>query len=443
MMPPLINDRTILNGLTAGFALVMVLLSLAAFVAVHRSQDIQTTAASSVAEHLAAARVMDEFQIQQETMGQLLFDLLDSESNSHALAARIKALKQDLERISPPDSRPEIDALWKELRSEGHAFASAGSALLKTDPKQRDNVERDLEHHYDRFVNLSTKVLRTQQANASRLENQIQLQSAGLRTHSVWLLGSCLALSLAGAIVTIRLTARSFETMRWQAEELNRVSWQMLESQEDTARRFAHEMHDELGQSLTGLKAVLQGISPGDFGARRPHCIDLLDESIRNVRELSQLLRPVVLDDFGLEAALRWLSERFQERTRIDVAYESHLSGRLPDQTETHLFRITQEALTNIARHSGATKTRISIGEESGRAVLVIEDNGRGLQQADTISAPSLGIVGMRARARQVGGALHIENIASGGVRISVWAPFERTISHADKEDAHSVSGRS
>jgi two-component system NarL family sensor kinase len=259
-----------------------------------------------------------------------------------------------------------------------------------------------------------------------------------LGRESLWLLGACLGLSLIGAVVTMRVTATSFRLVRWQSEELTRVSWHMLESQETTARRFSHEMHDELGQALTGIKALVRSMSADD--RRREECLKLLDEAIGNVRELSQLLRPVVLDDFGLDAALRWLAERFEERTRIRVSYSSNLKQRLPDQTETHLFRIAQEALTNVARHSAATLTHIRIHEETSRVTLVIEDNGKGLPAGSGSRASTLGMVGMRARARQVGGELRLERAEEGGVRITVWAPLKMEGTDALQENAHPVS---
>jgi signal transduction histidine kinase len=148
--------------------------------------------------------------------------------------------------------------------------------------------------------------------------------------------------------------------------------------------------------------------------AARPR-LTLLDETIGNVRELSQLLRPIILDDFGLPAALRWLAERFEERTRIEV--ETIFSGidRLPDEVETHLYRITQEALTNIARHAGATSARLELLQTDGRIVLTITDNGTGLppdRLAGRLESPSLGLVGMRARADQLGGQFSLSQSA-------------------------------
>lgn len=437
MLSPVINQKRILAGLASGFGLVLLLLSIAGFVTIHRAQVIQTTAATALRVHLANARTIDRFQVQQERMGKLLWDLLDTDNWEPSVYRKVDSLTRELETITRGDDseQPRL----AELRAAALAVTEAARHLLNARPPAREALARALEQRYDSFTALATQVVRMQAASSAELERQIQIQSTQLGNESFWLLGACLALSLAGAITTITITARSFRLMRWQSEELNRVSWHMLETQEATARRFSHELHDELGQSLAGLKALVRSMPAVD--GRREDCLHLLDQAIGNVRELSQLLRPVVLDDFGLDAALRWLTDRFEVRTRIHVKFESNLKSRLPEQVETHLFRIAQEALTNIASHSGATQTRILVREDAARLNLVIEDNGKGLTASNGPRAPSLGMVGMRARARQIGGELKVEKGEQGGVRIAVWAPLKLENVDADKEDAHFVGG--
>jgi signal transduction histidine kinase len=170
-----------------------------------------------------------------------------------------------------------------------------------------------------------------------------------------------------------------------------------------------------------------------DWVARRADCLKLVDTAIANVRELSQLLRPVILDDFGLDASLRWLSERFSERTGVRVDYKSTFQGRLADETETHLFRIAQEAFTNIARHSGASVVRLHLEADKTSVGLSVEDNGRGLRGGDNAYSPSLGLTGMRARARQAGGQFRMAKPTGGGLRIEVRVPKAMT------EDMHAV----
>ena len=171
-------------------------------------------------------------------------------------------------------------------------------------------------------------------------------------------------------------------------------------------------MHDDLGQALTGLKSMLRRASPADFDAQRPAMTELRDEAVSNVRELSQLLRPVIPDDFGLDAGLAWLVERFSQRTHIETEYSCTFAGRLPDAIETHLFRIAQEALTNIARHSGAVKAAVRLTAAGSAVSLVIEDQGSGMD----LNLPSAGngTVGIRARVRQLEGKLTMVNRSEG-----------------------------
>jgi signal transduction histidine kinase len=137
---------------------------------------------------------------------------------------------------------------------------------------------------------------------------------------------------------------------------------------------------------------------------------------------MSQLLRPTILDDFGLDAALRSLTENFSQRTGIVVAYGSGLNGsRLGDQVETNLFRIAQEALTNIARHAHANSVSVEIEMHSGQVSMVIRDNGQGF---DLFARPNgLGLAGMRTRAQACGGTWKMETTSGKGLKIEVKCP--------------------
>jgi signal transduction histidine kinase len=157
-----------------------------------------------------------------------------------------------------------------------------------------------------------------------------------------------------------------------------------------------------------------------------------VDEAIGNVRQMSQLLRPTILDDFGLEAGLRWLAEGFAARTGIEVAVDSSYSGRLPDETETHLFRISQEALTNIARHAGAKHVQMKLTSSGGEIRLSIQDDGCGLSDAPA-GGRGLGLIGIRARARSAGGDVTVRSRPGQGVLIEVRVPL-----HHLQDETHS-----
>jgi signal transduction histidine kinase len=235
-------------------------------------------------------------------------------------------------------------------------------------------------------------------------------------------------LALGCSVLTVRITTRLFGEMHRQASELGRVSWHMLQTQESVARRFSHELHDELGQSLAALKANLGALTPGNpsDANRQADSLQVVEEAIRNVRELSQLLRPTILDDFGLDASLRWLTERFTQRTGITVHYESDFRGRLSDQSETHLYRIAQEALTNVARHSGAGEVWMQLVADGSEIQFDIRDNGRGMAPKQEQRNGGLGLVSIEARARSAGGQTRIDSAEGDGMRIEVRIPREQ-----------------
>lgn len=294
----------------------------------------------------------------------------------------------------------------------------------------------------DRIRDMAQALVREHLIRSERgaqVEAIIVRESQELMDDLAWVLGICFVLAVGTAGLTVWTIQRAFAKLEWQATELAHVSWHMIDGHEKMARRFSHEMHDELGQSLSGLRRMLSRIPEADFGTIRPECVGIVDEVLQNVRKLSQALRPVILDDLGLDSGLRWLCERFTQRTQVPVEYSSNFNERLAEPVETHLFRITQEALTNIARHSEATEGCVSL-HVSGRTVqLEIADNGRGLKQASAAKNPSLGMVGMRARARQLGGELIVENRNEGGVRIRVEVPLQKVEPSAEQEDSSFV----
>jgi len=294
------------------------------------------------------------------------------------------------------------------------AFSAEARRLLALE-NPTTLLSRDLFRQHEDLLGIASKLAAASRQNAAAARQQIDFRSGELLRHSAILLGALLLLALVCALLTFRLTIGLLRRMESQSSELSRVSWHMLENQEIAARRFSHELHDELGQSLTAAKANLLSLkSAAGDGRRLEDCVRLLDGAIQNVRELSHLLHPTILDDFGLDAALRWLAEGFTARTGIEVSYQSEFSGRLPDETETHLFRICQEALTNVARHSGASRVEIRLRPEGDQIKLRVWDNGRGLAAGEQAESQGMGLVGMRARARSAGGELTIRSTNGG-----------------------------
>ena len=421
-----ITQRTVMWGLSAGFALVLVLLGIAGLVAVRDSHAIRRSAGGLVQEQLLIARLLNEVQVEENTLTEVLHRLTRTPQTldrSASLRELVEA-DQSVARLAVDAATTPKARVWRQLEQSVRSFSKeARSALDQDDPISEESITSLFSRH-DEVVELIHDLLRDSSEHLRTSDEQIERQSRDLADESALLLGSSLILAGLCAIGTILFVRHSIRRIEWQTDEINRVSWHMLQTQEETARRFSHELHDELGQSLAAVRANLTSKSQDDQLERRADCVQLVDEAIANVRELSQLLRPVILDDFGLDAGLRWLTEKFGQRMRIKLEYESYLAGRLQSETETHLFRIAQEALTNIARHAQATQVVVHLEAVAAIVRLSISDNGHGLPPDRQESPASLGLIGMRARARECGGTLDLQPMQPQGLRIVVEVPL-------------------
>jgi signal transduction histidine kinase len=207
--------------------------------------------------------------------------------------------------------------------------------------------------------------------------------------------------------------------------ELRRLSNRLMTMQDEERRRIAREIHDGLGQELAAAKMIMDGILAKDSTptARQAarDASDLVDRAIKQVRTISHLLHPPLLDEVGLVSALRWFLEGLSDRSGIEVQLEVEPSDldRLKPELETAVFRIIQEALTNMFRHSGAHKGLVSLKEKDGQIVVVVSDDGRGIQEEVVQLRPDslgVGIGGMRQRVTELGGRLKLSNAKPGTI---------------------------
>jgi signal transduction histidine kinase len=213
-----------------------------------------------------------------------------------------------------------------------------------------------------------------------------------------------------------------------------------LESvREEERTHIAREIHDELGQQLTamrfGLKSLKTQLAQGapDSPAlnRVSDLTGLVDSMIGDIRRIATELRPQVLDAFGMVAAIEWLAQDFRKRTGIACEYEGPKDLLVDRELATAVFRICQESLTNVARHAHASAARIFLAADDEWLSLEISDNGKGISQEILVETRSLGVIGMRERARMAGGELIIGGDGEQGASIRVRFPFESSRSHA------------
>ena len=199
--------------------------------------------------------------------------------------------------------------------------------------------------------------------------------------------------------------------------EFRRLARSVMRVQEDERRRIARELHDGVGQNLAALKhqlALLQPVAPGAGHDRIGECIALCAQVLEDTRHLSRLLRPQVLDDLGLVAALQWLVRGVDGRDGLQVELQVEQPPSLEPDLQTVLFRVAQEALGNVARHAGATRALLRLARRADLAVLTVWDDGKGFDVAAAGLRASRGeaggLAGMRERLRLHGGQLQVES---------------------------------
>lgn len=226
--------------------------------------------------------------------------------------------------------------------------------------------------------------------------------------------------------------ARLEETQRQleaQNAELKRLSQEILLAQENERRRLALELHDEVGQSLTGLKLLLdhqEGAALPVLQAICAQALEITTDLLYRVRELSLDLRPTVLDDFGLLAALDWLFKRFSQQTSLRISHNIAPldERRFPKAVETAAFRLVQEALTNIVRHAGVQEATVTLVIEPDWLEITIVDAGAGFDPQQIPPGHSTGISGMRERVRLAGGEFSIQSAPGEGTLIAARFPL-------------------
>ncbi|MGH9380998.1 MAG: sensor histidine kinase [Thermoanaerobaculia bacterium] len=223
-----------------------------------------------------------------------------------------------------------------------------------------------------------------------------------------------------------REVARSERRFR----RLSRAVWQV---QEEEHRRLARELHDGLGQLLVALKGRLEMLSRGDLDTAATsavaECVAMAAEALEQTRELSRLLRPTVLDDLGLESALRWLARTLRARSGLEVALTTRgAEQRIDPDIETLAFRVVQEALTNVLKHSGTRQAEVDLAVEDQQLRLVVRDRGRGFEPqralAELEEHGGLGLRGIHDRVGLLGGRTRVESTPGAGTTLHVRVPL-------------------
>jgi signal transduction histidine kinase len=388
-------------------------------------------------------------------------DLLDDDPGRLKLSlGQVSAIRLEsrnhldlLIRLTPAGMDPRIEAFRKEL----DGYLDLAEDLVLQTPQQRrlHGVQfirthlvprkeallqslKEIEHYHEDVI---------RRRSAEVLDSQQKLRLEVVRTTTVaMMLGLVVAVLPVLRLRYLERQAGEHEgALRRNREELRRLSQELVVAQEEERRSLSRELHDQVGQTLTALRmevgnlGSLRKASDEEFAEHWQSAKYLGDQALQTIRDISMGLRPSMLDDLGLEPAVRWQARDFARRTGIEasVVLEGDLS-RLPERHRTYAYRIIQEALTNCARHSGASSVRITIHGAPDSLSVTVQDDGAGFDMAD---APTrgVGLIGIQERAGELGGSVAIHSQPGRGAMIQVSLPIQEGVIH--EQSPHHAGG--
>jgi signal transduction histidine kinase len=441
---------TLRAALFLGFGLTLGLWLFTGYQLTQRIATLERDTAAANARYTRAQELLSTIRAQALLGSVYVRDaLLDPDPASIDLyRLRLEQVYTDIERAlnqyvpvsDSPDERQRVDHFRREL----DAFRATILDVLATDRSRWSTDARTL---LDKRVMPKREAVIRLSDDAQALNRRSFVeQQAGVATiyataeRQMWMrLGVALAASLAIGLLATLYAARLEKRLTLQLErdqrntrDLQRLSAKLITAQEEERRTIARELHDEVGQVLTALNVELSLVkraldSHGVLTTSLDTAQDMTNGALHTVRDLSRLLHPSMLDDLGLPAALAAYVQGFKSRHGLNVTLQMNgMEERLSPQVEATLYRIVQEALTNVVRHAGATACRIALQRQADTLLLTIEDDGRGFDDAsDRRKEPrGLGLIGIRERVAQVRGTVTLSHSPEGGARLSVDVPL-------------------
>ncbi len=370
----------------------------------------------------------------RQTFDRIKADLHQAILAEQALAPAVRPPAQQQRLLG------SVDRFWETIdRVFGAAGANRESdaeTLLRTDATSQ---HQELVSMVSQFLVLNNRV----QEDASQLNRAIY--GRVMREILVLMTVLLLLVSVTGG-VAIAANRRAFADVGRLSGELRNLSWRMLRMQEDLQESFSRELHDEFGQLLTAIGMLLGRVKrqlPHDspLVADLEEVRGIVQQTLERIRTESRMLHPVILDDFGLEKALDWYVGQFGRQHGIATTFvKTTPIGVLSPEATIHIYRIVQEALTNVSRHSGSEEATVTISQQDDVVTLQIEDRGKGLP-ADAERREGwqgIGLISMRERAELMGGPFEWHRADPQGLRISVRVPLGGKVARppTDREDA-------
>jgi len=324
-----------------------------------------------------------------------------------------------------------------ELKSEIDEYWQVLARTLAWTPEQRDRLRAPF--FYDELVPRRTAMLQiadrialVNERGLNRSEERLASASDGLRHTLMLTFGVTVVAGLILALLTIGYTLRLERELERRLEEnararadLQELSARLLRAQENERRSLARELHDEVGQSLSAILMEADNAqyaeAPAELREHLNAVRTLAEKTVNEVRDLALLLRPSMLDDFGLVPALNWHAREMSKRTGLNVVVSADdTADDLPEEHKTCIYRLVQEAANNASRHASARTVEVTVKRQDHRVLATVHDDGSGF---DPRYVRGLGLLGMEERVRRLGGRFHIESQPGCGTLVTAELP--------------------
>ena len=336
-------------------------------------------------------------------------------------------------------SRSDLRSQWTRLMADLSAYPLSNDPQLRqmllehwsglSRAMEQSSDDREIRPLRVSAVEITERVedieAKQMAATALMIQDQFDRLGHGLGLTLNLALGSALLLALGCVVYIVRIERQN--QLRYQ--EIVALSARLVDAQDTERRTISRELHDQVGQTLNALLVDAANLArrlPADDETSQCYLNNIrsfADSSVNSIRDIALLLRPSMLDDLGLIPALEWQARETSRRTGIDIRVAAeNVDDSLPDAIRTCVYRVVQEALQNVSRHSGAAHVKINVRQPNGAVSLTIEDDGAGFDPRHT---RGMGLLGMEERVKQLGGKLEVQSQPGKGTTLRVSLPVE------------------
>lgn len=445
--------------LAAALAALVLVIGASAFAMWRNARQAQERVAALHNAHMQAGAALAALRVNVYRTGILTSDYLLDMDPTHVqqYIDQFNAIRQNTEEsfriLLSSGQDVQQRAALERLRTELDKYWDPTEIVLDWTPEEkrahRTRVLLQRLRRRQEIFAVARQVETLITANFERERQRITLADQEFRSSLGWTTATALLLGLGIAVASLMRMLKLERQSQAAESELRRLSGQIRTAQEQERKYLSRELHDQVGQMLTGLRMELasmgrlHGDSESELSSRIARAKGTVEQTLRIVRNIAMLLRPSMLDDLGLTPALAWLVKDISRSSGIEIhAQVDPALDLLPDPHRTCLYRVVQEALTNVSRHSAAHQAEVKVALRAGGDWVIgaISDDGRGFN-TENVKRRGLGLVGMEERVKELGGSLRVVSSPGRGTRIELRLP--RPVPTEVADDKNPDRGRS